>query len=123
MSTIQPSCPAFVVLDDDPFRKALIASLDQHHFTVTFSADGDEAVRLLRERQYRVILLGVDVTNRRGLKVLEHVREHRDAGCGVLILGEPHPDIRSYSKFANETLLKPVDPDYVATRARTYCGC
>jgi DNA-binding response OmpR family regulator len=121
---VRPSCPALVIHDDDAFRKALIATLDQQNFTVTFSADGDGAVDLLRKRKFSVILLGVNLASRKGLQALEFLRQSKaDIGCGVLILGDPDPQIRTYAPWADETLLKPVDPGYVATRARTYCDC
>ena len=121
---VRPSCPALVVHDDDAFRKALIATLDQQNFTVTFSPDGDAAVDILRTRKFSVILLGVNLATSQGLRALEYLRESKgSAGCGVLILGEPDPRIRTYAPWADETLLKPVDPVYVATRARSYCDC
>ncbi len=121
---VRPSCPALVIHDDDSFRKSLIAALDQQNFTVTFSADGDGAVDLLRSRKFNVILLGVNLTTRNGLHSLEFLREAKEnIGCGVLILGDPDPSIRTYAPWADETMLKPVDPQYVATRARTYCDC
>jgi DNA-binding response OmpR family regulator len=122
--TVTPSCPAFVVHDDDAFRKSLIATLDQKHFTVTFAADADEAVKLLQERNFRVILVNLDLTSGKGIKVLQHLRQNGEKKqCGIIILGEPHPDVRSYAQWADETLLKPVDASYVADRARTYCDC
>jgi DNA-binding response OmpR family regulator len=105
-----------LIHDDDEFRKALIKSLDRKHFTVTFSPDGDDAVRLLRERRFRVIVLGVDVAEGKGLASLAHLRANR--GTPVIIIGDPNPDLRNHARDADETLLKPVDPDYVAERAR-----
>ncbi|MGZ5434111.1 MAG: response regulator [Thermoanaerobaculia bacterium] len=121
---VRPSCPALLVHDDDPFRKSLIATLDQHNFTVTISPDGDDAVDLLRTRKFTVVLLGVNLATGHGLRALDHLRETKKTlGCGVLILGDPDPRIRAYAPWADETLLKPVDAAYVATRARTYCDC
>lgn len=121
---VRPSCPALVIHDDDAFRKALIATLDQQNFTVTFSADGDGAVDLMRGRKFSVILLGVNLATQNGLRALHYLRGAKESiGCGVLILGDPDPQIRTYAPWADETLLKPVDPQYVATRALTYCDC
>ena len=53
--TVTPSCPVLVIHDDDVFRRTLIATLDQKHFTVTFSTDGDDAVKLLEDRSFRVV--------------------------------------------------------------------
>jgi DNA-binding response OmpR family regulator len=121
---VRPSCPALVVDEDDAFRKSLIATLDQHNFTVTYTTDGDPAVELLRGRKFAVILLGLNLATSKGVRTLEFLRETKQGlGCGVLILGDPDPRIRTYAPWADETLLKPVDPLYVATRARSYCDC
>jgi len=122
---VQPSCPVLVILDDDPFRKSLIAAIDLKHFAVTFAADGEEAVDVLRTRavSFKVILLGIDLVKQKGMSTGEFLREHRDGSCGVIIIGEPTPELRTFAPWADETLMKPVDADYVANRARTYCDC
>ena len=121
---VRPSCPALLVHDDDEFRKKLIAALDQHNFAVTFAEDGPAAIEHLTARQFSVVLLGVNLSTRRGLEALDHLQANRDtAKCGVILLGDPDPGIRMYAPWADETLLKPVDANYVATRARTYCDC
>lgn len=121
---VRPSCPALLIHEDDEFRKKLIAALDQNNFMVTFSNDGSDAVALLRSRPFQVILLGVNLSARVGLQAMEVLRQSRDEiGCGVILLGDPDPELRALAPWADETLLKPVDPQYVATRALSYCGC
>ena len=121
---VRPSCPALVIHDDDAFRKALIAALDQQNFTVTFATDGDGALDILRNRRFNVVVLGVNLSTKRGTQALDFLRgEKEKLSCGVLILGDPDPEIRTYAPWADETMLKPVDAAYVATRARTYCDC
>jgi DNA-binding response OmpR family regulator len=121
---VRPSCPALVIHDDDAFRKTLIATLDQHNFTVTFAADGDGAVDLLANRRFNVVLLGLNLDTKNGLRALEYLRNEKShIKCGVIILGDPNPQIRTYAPWADETLLKPVDAQYVASRAQSYCDC
>ena len=115
---VRPSCPALVIHDDDAFRKKLIATLDEHNFTVTFSADGEEAIGLLTDRRFNIVILGVNLDNGSGVRSLDHLRTTKESiRCGVIILGDPDPRIRSYAPWADETLLKPVDAQYVVTRA------
>lgn len=118
---VRPSCPALVVHDDDAFRKALIAALDQQNFTVTFAVDGEAAVDILSKRRFNVILLGLNLATKKGTRALDYLRTAKPQDCGVLILGDPDPQLRTFTPMADETLLKPVDPAYVASRARTYC--
>jgi DNA-binding response OmpR family regulator len=114
----------FVIHDDDAFRRKLIATLDARHFSVTYAADGDEAIELLRTRQFRVVVLSLNLQSGRGVRSLDYIRDHREPSlCGVLILGDPDPRIRTFAPWADETLMKPVDAAYVAQRARTYCNC
>ena len=120
---VRPSCPALVIHDDDAFRRSLIATLDQQNFTVTFASD-EEAVDILRNRRFNVVLLGLNLSTRNGMRSLDVLRESKTKiGCGVLILGDPDPQIRTFAPWADETLLKPVDAAYVATRASSYCDC
>lgn len=120
---VEPSCPVCVIHDDDDFRRALIATLDQRHFTVTFMSDGDEAIDALKERSFRVVIVEVALQTKKGLRALEQLHAHRNGTCGVIVLGDPDPEIRNILKWVDETLLKPVDAEYVATRARAYCTC
>jgi DNA-binding response OmpR family regulator len=123
MAAVEPSCLAFVIHEDDDFRRRLITTLDRHGFSVTFAAP-DQAADLLDSRKFRVIILGLNLQSEPEVKMLEHLRTHRDdATCGVIIVGNPDPAVRTVAPWADETLLKPVDPDYLATRARSYCGC
>ena len=121
---VDPSCNAFLVHDDDAYRKRLITTLDQQHFSVTYSADGNGALDLLKQRMYEVVLVGLDIKSNKGVAILDHLRDHREnLKCGVIIIGEPDPALRTFAPWVDETLMKPVDPDYVARRARVYCRC
>jgi DNA-binding response OmpR family regulator len=119
---VRPSCPALVVHEDDAFRKSLIAMLDQHHFTVTFTTDGDGAVELLGERKFRVVIVELNLETKNGTRTLDRLRAPKNArDYAVIVIGDPDPRLRQYAPWADETLLKPVDPRYVATRALSYC--
>lgn len=124
---VEPSCPALVILDEDAFRSSLIKTFDEKHFSVTvYTPETDDVVQCLeRERRtFHVIIVGVDLANRKGVAALEYLRDHREKlRCGIIIIGEPSPEIRTFAPWVDETLLRPVDPDYVARRARTYCNC
>ena len=120
---VRPSCPALVIHDDDAFRKSLIATLDQSNFTVTFASDG-EAVDILAKRAFNVVILGLNLDTRNGMRSLEFLRgEKTRIKCGVIIVGDANPQLRTFAPWADETLLKPVDAAYVATRALSYCDC
>jgi DNA-binding response OmpR family regulator len=121
---IQPSCPVLVIHADDAFRKSLIASLDREHFVVTSTDDSDRALELLAARPFNVVIVGLNLTTGLGKRSLAYLEADPErAKCGVLVLGDSDPAVKTYAPWVDETLLKPVDPAYVATRARTYCKC
>lgn len=121
---IQPSCPALLVHDDDAFRAQLVKALDANHFSVTVATDGADAIAALSDRVYRVLILGFDGGSGSGRQTLDYLREHHEqVTCGIVVLGNANPELLTLAPFADETLRKPVDPAYVATRARAYCAC
>src|SRR5688500_11217223 len=84
---VRPSCPALLIHDDDDFRKRLIATLDQQNFSVTFTADGAEAIGYLKDRRFQVVLLGVNLATKRGVEALDFLRDERQAvKCGLILL-------------------------------------
>jgi DNA-binding response OmpR family regulator len=120
---VAPSCPALLLHDDDAFRKTLIAALDANHFTVTYFDSGAAAVEALQQRAFRVILLSLDLAHRKGIEVLDYLGANaRGKDAALIIIGEPHAELRNHSRLADETLIKPVDASYVVSRARTYCA-
>ena len=121
---MEPSCPILVIHEDDAWRKSLIAALDERHFTVTYMSDGDAAIAVLKEhRRFRVMVIGVDLHSGVGTKSLDWLRANATEinGAAVIVVGDPNPELRTAARSADETLLRPVDPAWVAERARTYC--
>lgn len=120
---VRPSCPALLIHDDDAFRKALIAALDQHHFMVTVTTDGEHAVDLVRSERFQIVLIGLDLSTRAGMQSLESLREQRtQRKLSVILLGDADPQLRTLAPWVDETLMKPVDAVYVAQRANVYCA-
>ena len=119
---LRPSCPVLVIHPNDDFRKALIAALDQHHFKVSFVSDEEQVSERLSEGDFRVVLLGVNLAAHTGVQSLEALRQAKQAHkLAVIIIGDSDPQVRTTAPWADETLLKPVDPAYVAQRAHSYC--
>src|SRR3982751_6549013 len=97
---VAPSCNVVLVHDEDDFRKRLITTLDQKHFSVTYETDSNRALELLKQRMYEVVLVGLDLKSRKGVAILEHLRDHREhLKCGIIIIGEPDPALRTFAPW------------------------
>lgn len=123
--TTRPSCPVLIVEDDESFRKPLTAALDAAHFTVTAASTATEALGALKERPFHVIILDLTLPDKSGLEVLDYIRRNRSAiDSKVIIVSGVDPRLRQSADFtsAEEVLLKPVDFNYVAERAKRYCS-
>src|SRR6266700_3084888 len=73
-----------VVDDEAPMRKLLSGNLKVSGYQVHAAADGAEALKLIEEHQFDLLLLDVNMPGPNGLQVLEAVR--RSAEIPILML-------------------------------------
>src|SRR3954452_12303416 len=73
-----------VVDDEAPMRKLLSGNLKASGYDVRAAADGTEALNLIAEHPFDLLLLDVNMPGPNGLQVLEAVR--RSADVPVLML-------------------------------------
>ena len=107
-----PARPRILVVDDEEALRRLHArALSRAGYDVETAADGNEAMRALRETSFDIILTDIDMPGMSGIHLLERVREH-DRDVPVLLLtGAPSVDTAAAAMEhgALRYLLKPVD--------------
>ena len=69
--------PRVLVADDNESTCALIRALLQHDFQVELASHGQEAIDMLRNRQYAVVLLDLLMPVADGFAVLDFVKSER----------------------------------------------
>ena len=74
-----------VVEDDEPLALFLQKGLAAQSYSVALAADGDEAIRILDQSEYDVVVLDLNLPTTDGLEVLKHIRSKGD-GSPVLAL-------------------------------------
>jgi two-component system KDP operon response regulator KdpE len=83
--TQQVTQQSILVVDDEPpMRKLLSSNLKASGYTVRSAADGTEALKLIEEHSFNLLLLDISMPGPNGLQVLEAVR--RDARMPVLMV-------------------------------------
>ena len=104
-----------LVCDDSSVeRSALAQILRRHGYEVDEAADGSAALRLIKGRDYDLLLLDLNMPDVDGFDVLRYVQSNRAKLPVVLMSGLPHDQIgdgiqRLPQHELPPLLLKPVD--------------
>jgi two-component system KDP operon response regulator KdpE len=89
-------------------RKLLSSNLRASGYAVRSAADGAEAMKLVEEHRFDLLLLDINMPGPNGLQVLEAVR--RDAQMAVLMLsgrGRERDKVEALDRGADDYLVKP----------------
>jgi two-component system, OmpR family, response regulator MtrA len=109
-----------LVVDDDPKIVALVqAYLFRAGFDVITAGDGPSALRLIRERRPRLVVLDLMLPELDGIEVTRAVR--RDSDVPILMLtarGALADRIRGLGEGADDYLAKPFAPSEVVARVQ-----
>lgn len=109
-----------VVDDERMVRQLLSRVLREHGFETREASDGAAAVESLREHEFDVVVSDIAMPGLDGISLLKEIRR-RDLDLPViLVTGDPTADtaIRALRFGALNYLLKPVDPETLASEAR-----
>jgi adenylate cyclase len=103
-----------LIADDDPINREVLRRLLTHHgHEVAEAADGHQALRLLGERSFDVLLLDILMPGLNGFEVLQKLHEEgrlrRTSVIVVSALDEVHGLVRCLEAGADDYLTKPVD--------------
>jgi DNA-binding response OmpR family regulator len=109
-----------LVVDDDPKIVALVrAYLISGGFDVVTAADGVEALRLVRERKPRLVVLDLMLPEMDGIEVTREVRRWSDVPILMLTArGSVQDRIGGFGEGADDYLVKPFAPSELVARVR-----
>lgn len=102
-----------VVDDDDVFRNRLCSALAIRRWEVEGAANGEEALRVARDRSPDLVLVDLRMPGMGGLEVVQELREI-DSSMTIIVLtgyGSIPTAIAAMKKGADHYLSKPADAD------------
>ena len=100
-----------VVDDEKMIVKGLRFSLQQDGYEVECAYDGEEALGMIRDRQYDIVLLDVMLPKLSGFEVLQQVREFSDVPVIMLTArGDDMDKILGLDYGADDYVTKPFNP-------------
>ncbi len=111
---------AVLVVDDErPMRKYLSVNLKARGYDVLTAEDGTEALKLLAERTFDLLILDIMMPGPDGLSVLEATR--RESSVPVLVLsarGREADKVHALDLGADDYLTKPFGVEELLARVR-----
>ncbi len=109
-----------LLVDDDPQTRTLFGRfLENHGYTVTTTADGDEAIGLLDSYAFDLVVTDMQLGSATsGLEVLRAARNQERAPAVIVITGDHALEtaIVALRNGAHDYLLKPCQPDELLER-------
>ncbi len=102
-----------VVDDEEPFRRLLKKELARKGYAVEVASDGSEALRLLRDRSFDVILLDVVMPGVDGVSLMKKLKEDSGAPAIVVLTGKATVEtaVEAMKNGAFDYLTKPYKLD------------
>ncbi len=102
-----------LVVDDDPTSRQIVKRcLEDAQYKVTTASSGDEAIELLSEKVYDVVITDLEMPGTaNGIGVLEYAKEQCDATEVIIMTayGSVKSAVDAVKKGASDYLLKPLD--------------
>jgi DNA-binding response OmpR family regulator len=121
---------AILIVDDEPHIRLLIEQtledLEDEGIDLVSSGDAEEALRLIRSVQPRLVFLDVMMPKLDGFEVCRRVK--KDWGLDdvyIIILtakGQAYDRQEGEAAGANQYMTKPFDPDVLLQKAREVLG-
>lgn len=105
--------PTALIVDDNFFNRDLCSLALQHvGYTVTEAENGVEAVNLLKQGRYDLLLLDLAMPEMDGLSVIREIRLNRlhPRMCIMVMTANPHMALHEEVEIAAEYVMyKPID--------------
>ncbi|MCK9408816.1 MAG: response regulator [Bacteroidota bacterium] len=100
-----------VVDDEDALRNVLSSELQGEGYSVVSAADGDEAISILEQKSFHLVLLDIKMPRVDGFEVLKFIKEKRPDAKVIMLTGfaDLKNAIESKKLGAEDFVSKPYD--------------
>lgn len=119
----QPNSPLLLIVDDEPANISLLKRLFEPHYRVMSVMSGQDALDLLAQAPFDLVLLDIMMPDMNGIETLSHIRSKSNtADLPVILvsaLSEVDDIVRGLQLGANDYITKPVEIDLMLARVQT----
>lgn len=111
--TAKQNRSALIVEDESSLRLVYVERFSQMGFDTDSASDGVEAINLINERTFDIVLLDIGLPRVDGLEVLEHIREHSPSSEVIILTGvnDVRIAVKAMKLGAQDYLMKPIRAD------------
>src|SRR4030042_6656131 len=108
-----PKHPVLIVDDEPIVRESIRDWLEDAGYDVRTAQDGEEALRLIEEKDFSVMVLDIRLPGQSGLAVLKKVKAQRPWVKSIIITAYPSEETTAEAKRlgAIDYMIKPLAPD------------
>lgn len=119
-----PETGRILIVDDDPLVIRLLASALTQYSTLMFATSGNEALKMIRQYDFDVILLDATLPDQSGYEICQKISRQleRDGVQVIFVTGQTEIDAetRALECGAVDFIRKPVSVPVVQARVRTH---
>ena len=109
-------------LEDEPtIREVLTEYMKIQSYDVTCAEDGEQAIKLLSQREFDMAVLDIMVPKVSGLEVLQYIKEHEPEMATIMLtaLDDEKTQVQAFNLYADDYVIKPVSPIIMLKRMET----
>lgn len=118
------SAKILVVDDDEMTCHFLSHILAQQGFLLETASDGEQALELLKEKPFDIILLDIEMPGLNGLETLKRIRKNylkKDLPVLMVTANDQSTEIiQAFDMGANDYVVKPLDVPVLFARIRAH---
>lgn len=121
---LRKQCPVLVTEDDPALRKLLATALRRRRIEVETAANGDEAIRLLSDHDWLVLVLDLMMPVVSGFDVVAWLADHPERKPKMcLVVSAMDRDVLQQldPTVVNAIIFKPFDVAFLAAYVKTAC--
>lgn len=115
--------PAILIVEDEQkLSRVLQLELNYENYTTEIAANGKEALRLMEEKAWDLVLLDIMIPELSGMEVLRRVRRTDDSTPIILLTArdEIHDKVSGLDLGANDYITKPFQIEELLARVRVH---
>jgi two-component system, sensor histidine kinase and response regulator len=124
MDTPHPQGPVILIVDDNPQNLQLLGNLLlEEKYEIEFAINGEATLDWLRNRQFDLILLDINMPGMNGFEVCKRIRSYKGM-CEVPIIflsaeSERESILKGFEVGAQDFVIKPFDSRELLARVKT----